>query len=93
MRWAPASNSLSGVVQEPLRPPARPLGTLSTSRPTVGPPACPVRVVSSGRAGNRVRQARLHFGVSGHGKAVQAAGDDSQAGGDQQCCSIALSTL
>ena len=39
------------------------------------------------------RQTHLHFGVSGHGEAVQPVGDDSQAGGDQECCSIELSTL
>ena len=44
----------------------------------------------TGSASKRVRRRHLHFGVSGHGEAVQAVGDDSQAGGDQECCSVGL---
>ena len=36
------------------------------------------------------RQTHLHFGVSGHGEAVEAVGDNSQAGRDQQRCSVGL---
>jgi hypothetical protein len=36
-------------------------------------------------ASKRVRRTYLHFGVPGHGEAVHAVGDDSQAGGDQEC--------
>src|SRR6188508_2934823 len=35
-------------------------------------------------------QTHLHFGVSRHGEAVEAVGDDSQAGSDQHRCSVGL---
>jgi hypothetical protein len=41
-------------------------------------------------ASKRVRRTYLHFGVPGHGEAVHAVGDDSQAGGDQECRSVGL---
>ena len=37
-----------------------------------------------------VRESGLHLGVSGHDEAVQAVGDDTQACGDQQRCSVGL---
>ena len=45
-----------------------------------------VSALSKMSASKRVRRTHLHFGVSGHGEAVQAARVDSQACGDQQCC-------
>src|ERR1044071_6799722 len=32
----------------------------------------------------------LHFGIARHGEAVEAVGDDSQAGHDEQHCSVGL---
>ena len=90
----PTANSLAGVGPDSCQ--FEPPGPQYSGRPAAHKSVhreYPISAVATvrpgedrgiGSASKRVRKAHLHFGVSSDGEAVQAVGDDSPAGGDQE---------